>query len=664
MKTPVLFSILIYLSSCTQSVETVDATPPPPSYCSAEVAEIAECSTSTVYPGGITVTGTAQFLRRGLDLNHSPGSGLTLGAVAATPLPIKYAEVRILSGTSVIQCGKTDASGFLRALDGSSALQIPAGSYTIEVLSRTRNSMAVPGGKPAFLAYATVKKEICDNVVHSVSAALLSASPTVNLTAQADENVVAAVPGGAFNIYNDIVTAYEYMANNTSTSDLSCLSPKLEVFWQAGFNPAQYIYPSSDPNDLDGLSFYLRGYNQLFINGGKLGDVSFEDTDHFDDAVIIHELGHRIEDACGSMDSPGGTHYGLFRIDPRLAWSEGWGNFFGAHIIKNNISAINPDISAALAGSGGWLYYLDTVGYNDGANQNGDKLIYLNLSKPGNNPEVYNVPNDLYYDKVNPVAYPGEGHFREVSIARSLFKSTNVCTSCTGTSHFPQMWQAFATMGSSSYPFRSSVRFYNRLNALGTLGDVDTVLYGEAQQRDDSSDYVIGGFRTWVPYGVKLFRNGSTPCPLKILPKQEDFNTTNRLADQRYSSHFYYFDRATLGTVTDINLNATWHDGTTNLDIDLILFQDGYSFPTETCVAESGGTCTSYAKKLSSPEFVRSDRRTGLSKVISTLGSLAVSTPYLLNVKAYTAGKTILATTDYSYTLTTQTGEYLCPSAF
>ena len=647
-------------------MDTVDTTQPP-SYCSAEVAEIAECTTSTAYSGGITVTGNARFLRRGLDLNHTSGSGLTLGAVAATPLPIKYAEVRILSGTSVIQCGKTNASGALMALDGTSPLQIPGtvGSYTIEVLSRTRSSIPVPGGKPAFLAYATVKKEICDNIVHSVSSALSSASPTVNLTADADENSVPAIPGGAFNIYNDIVTAYEYLANNTSTSDISCLNPKLEVFWQAGFNPAQYVYPSADPNDLDGLSFYLRGYNQLFINGGKLGNVSTQDTDQFDDAVIIHELGHHVEDVCGKMDSPGGTHYGLFRIDPRLAWSEGWGNFFGAHIIKNNLSSINPDISAALAGSGGWLYYLDTVGYNDGpSHQTGDNLIYLNLSKPGNNPEVYNVPNDLNYDKVDPVANPGEGHFREVSISRSLFKSTNVCTTCTGTSHFPQMWQAFTTMASSVYPFRSSVRFYNRLNALGTLADVDNILNNdEAQQRDGNVAYTSSGSKTWVPYGVKLTLNGSTPCPLKLLPKQELFSTTNRLADQRFSNHFYYFDRAALSTVTDINLTATKNSGTT-LDIDLILFQDGYSYPTETCLAESGGTCTSYAKKTTSTEFIRSDRRAGLSKTISTLNSLSVSTPYMLNIKAYTAGKTISNGTDYSYTLTTQTGEYLCPSTF
>jgi hypothetical protein len=655
LKTLFLFAILAFISSCTPSVETVD-TAPEPSYCTTEVAEISQCTTSTTYTGGITVTGTAGFYRRTVELNNPPGSGLTLGPKASGVLPIKYAEIRVLSGSTVVQCGKTDATGAIKAVNGTSDLQVPAGSYTIQVLSRVNHSVPVPGGKPAFSAYASVKKEICANELHTVSANFSTASPTVTLTADSDEVADPEIAGGAFNIYNDIITSYEYLANNTGVQDLSCLSPKLEVFWKAGFNPSQYIYPSLDPNDLDGLSFYLRGYNQLYINGGKLGNVSTEDTDHFDDAVVIHELGHRIEDVCGRMDSPGGTHYGLFRTDPRLAWSEGWGNFFGAHIIKNNLAAINPDAAPAL-GADGWVYYLDTTGYND-------NLIQLDLTRPGNNPEVFSVSQDLHYDKVDSGAHPGEGHFREVSISRSLFKSTNSCTvNCTNQNYFAQMWQAFRSMASSSYPFRSSVRFYNRLNAIGSLPAVDAVLSEEAQQRDGNAAYTSGAAKTWVPYGVKLAIS-ATPCSLKLQPREEYYNVTFNLSDQRYSNHFYHIDRLTLPTVTGITMIALKEAGT-NLDIDLILYQDGYSFPTETCLAEnSQGDCTTYAKKTSSPEFVRSDRSTGLTKTIGTINALSANTAYLLNVKAFTAGKTITDSTQYSYELTTQNGEYLCPSTF
>src|SRR6185295_15313242 len=56
-------------------------------------------------------------------------------------------------------------------------------------------------------------------------------------------------------------------------------------------------------------------------------DTDNSDTDHFDNSVIIHEYGHFLEDNMFNSDSPGGSHNGDKVIDPRLAWSEGWGNF-------------------------------------------------------------------------------------------------------------------------------------------------------------------------------------------------------------------------------------------------------------------------------------------------------------------------------------------------
>ena len=655
--------LIIYLSSCTQP--SVDATPTGPTdYCAATVAEVAVCNTSITYTSPITVTGTASFYKRGLDLNHTTNSGLTLGAKISTALPIKYAEVRILNGTNVVQCGTTDNTGALKAVDGVSPLMIPGAvaSYTVEVLSRVNHVLGGTGGKPAFTVNTSVKKEICNNELHNVSGTLASASPSITLTAQAEESLSAEINGGAFNILNDIFTAYDYIGNNTSMQDVSCLSPKLEVYWKAGFNPGQYIDRTSDPANVDNISFYLRGYNQLYINGGKLGNVTTVDTDQFDDAVIIHELGHHVEDVCGKMDSPGGTHYGLFRIDPRLAWSEGWGNFFGAHIIKNNLALINPDLVATLTPTGGWLYYLDTSGYNDGAVQSGNKLISLNLTKPGNNPEQFS--SGYYYDKVDPAAFPGEGHFREVSVSRSLFKSTNTCSTCTGNNHFSQMWQAFSSMGSANYPFRSSVRFYNRLNAIATMTDVDAILNNdEAQQRDGNVAYTSGVNKTWVPYGVKLV-SSATPCNLRIQPRQESVTVTHQQSDQRYSSHFYYLDRTTLPSVTQINLTANKQAGS-NVDIDLILFAEGFHYPVEICLNyDSSGDCASYSKNTTSSEYIRSDRSAGLNKSISNINGLPTSTPYLLNVKAFTAGITVTNNTEYSYTLTTDTGAFLCPTTF
>ncbi len=682
MKTALLLP-LVFFSACAAQIGSSgnDSTAPP------LLAELAECTTTTTYTSPAVVTGIASFEKRGLAIART-GSTVTkinLSAPISTALPIRFAEVRILNADgTVIQCGMTNSSGALKALDGTSALNIPntPGNYTIQVLSRAQHVMAVPGGKSPFMLYVSVKSDLYSNQNYILSQVVLSngtGSVLANgLIAYAREEQSTEVKGAAFNIYNSILTTYEYLAQNTGTSNLTCLDPKLNVFWKAGFNPAQYIYTSADPSTLGTLSFYVRGQNKLFINGGRLGEIKISDTDHFDDAVIIHELGHHIEDVCGKMDSPGLVHYGLYRIDSRLAWSEGWGNFFGAHIIRNNINNLNPDLAAQLSAftTSGWLYYLDTQGYSDTGTgvTSGNEYIRLNLTKPGNNPESVTTPNGTrYYDKVDASLYPGEGLFRETSIARSLFKTTNTCTSgCSNTNYFANIWQAIENnssglgMGKSIYPFRSAARFYSRLNQSfsGVMpAAIDSILNAdEAQQREINSAYTVGGYRMSVPYGIKLVPTGATACNLKIQPRADSGLNSNYNSDQRFSNHFYSIDFASLPGVTEIWLTVSKVAGTT-VDIDPILYKEDYQFDEDCAAYATDGTCSS-PQKVTSTDMLRSDRAVGNGvKRLLNLAALSPSAPYLLDIRAYTTGIAVSSTTEYTYTLTDQSGGNLCPIA-
>ena len=666
--------ILIFATGCGSKVSG-PATPASPAISS----EMTECTTNTVYTSPVTITGTASFFKRGLNVSTlaTEVTQITLSGPISTALPIKFAEVRVLdSAGAITQCGVTNSVGALKAIDGVSNLNISnaPGSYTVQVLSRGNHAMAVTGGKPAFQFYTSVKSDIYANAVYTLAQTVTSSgSGTVSanaLTAFARESESAQVNGGAFNIYNDLITTYEYLAQNTSLSNLSCLNSKLNVYWKIGFNPAQYAYPSSDPATLSTLSFYVRGQNELYINGGKLGNITSEDTDHFDDAVIIHELGHHLEYSCGAMDSPGGTHYGLYRIDPRLAWSEGFGNFFGAHIIRNNTAALNPDLPNQLTTTNGWLYYLDTTGYTDGPVTTGGEYIRIKLTKPGNNPESFSTSSGTrYYDKVDSIANPGEGHFRETSISRSLFKTTNSCTSgCTGVNYFSKMWSAFEKftttgMGNALYPFRSSARFYSRLaNVFGAMpAGIDSILdTDEAQQRETSTAFTVGGYQVHIPYGIKLV--AGLTCSLKIQPRSDSGLNSNFQSDQRYSNHFYTLDLSSLTGVTDIRLNVTKIAGTT-VDIDSILYKENYNYDQDCAGYAANGTC-SIPQKTISADMIRSDRSVGNgTKIISNLNSISASAKYLLNIRAYTTNIAVSSSTEYTYTLTDQTGRVLCPAS-
>ncbi|HPF25578.1 MAG TPA: hypothetical protein PK159_03215 [Steroidobacteraceae bacterium] len=58
-----------------------------------------------------------------------------------------------------------------------------------------------------------------------------------------------------------------------------------------------------------------------------------DDSDEFDRHVIAHEWGHYYQDSFSRDDSIGGPHGFSDRLDPRLAFSEGWGNAFSGMVV-------------------------------------------------------------------------------------------------------------------------------------------------------------------------------------------------------------------------------------------------------------------------------------------------------------------------------------------
>src|SRR6185436_4366677 len=60
-----------------------------------------------------------------------------------------------------------------------------------------------------------------------------------------------------------------------------------------------------------------------------LGDRN-TDSDEFDDSVLLHEYAHLLAAKFSRDDSNGGTHLLGDSLDPRIAWSEGWADFFSS----------------------------------------------------------------------------------------------------------------------------------------------------------------------------------------------------------------------------------------------------------------------------------------------------------------------------------------------
>jgi hypothetical protein len=76
-----------------------------------------------------------------------------------------------------------------------------------------------------------------------------------------------------------------------------------------------------DPNS---LSIYLRGD----------ADVN---ADEFDEMVVAHEFGHFITQLFSRSDSIGGRHYLTDKLDPRVAFDEGWATAFAGLVLGDSL---------------------------------------------------------------------------------------------------------------------------------------------------------------------------------------------------------------------------------------------------------------------------------------------------------------------------------------
>jgi len=650
----------------------------------AQSDEIPECNQEFTYTSGVILTGSASFYKRGTELVTQSVSGarklksMILGDPIATALPIQNAEIAVYNqDLKLVQCGLTDQTGQLKDLSGSGDLYIPnsAGTYTIRVLARSHYQYSGPND----VLNVSIKKDIYKNEVHAIQTQTYSngtSAQSVTLKAYARQTDSMEIEGGAFNILNNVQQAFDYIKLNTAGVDTTCLSNRINIYWKAGFNPMQYLNPNSDPATLANTSFYDSAEDKLFISGGQLGDISLSNTDHFDDFATVHELGHYIEKHCGLYTSPGGTHAIVVRIDPRLAWSEGWANYFATQVLSDRMSYLDPTMASKLTyanESSGWTFFFNSSGFSDSYQNISNGLGFMiDFKRPGTDPGTYEFEpyTGRSFDIVQPNLYPSEGHTREGAISRGLFKITNACgTNCTATpTTFEEIWKGFdqiTGVGSPAVavPYVSSFNvLQNMKSRVSWISANDTILNSEAL----SSDYSVAPSTTnWPGYGRKL---GIGSCSLSIQPRTDDPALTGTNSDQRYSNHFYSLDPSTLSGLTSLSVTFTYVSGT-RVDHDLLLFKPNYFFNDDyRCTSVAGdGTCsgTYVAQRTVTSDVVKYDRTSKVltapyTKTLSNLNTLSANTIYMLNIRAYTPNISIGSSTLYNYTINSNLGQ-LCP---
>ncbi len=310
---------------------------------------------------------------------------------------------------------------------------------------------------------------------------------------------------GAFNIL-EVVRRGDVFLN---TLDPSLPLPELTIFW----SPLNTSVRGDVTQGQIGGTFFSVSDGTAFV----LGDRS-TDSDEFDDAVLLHEYAHLLAASFSRDDSRGGEHVLGDVLDPRVAWSEGWANFFSAAVRDESM-------------------------YRDSYGVGGANVLEYDLEE--------NVP-------------PGDqpGYWSEFSVHSMLWDFLDDADDAGGTVEIPlaAIWSAFRGLA-DAVPFVYSPTYLERLVAIEAI-DIAAV---EQIARQRSIDFASGADPTVSnPFPRLVTGAGSVVGEVDSLTRQR-----NNLAQ---SAHLYSFDVAGGAVSLRLDVTGLGPGGSTGAnDLDLFL---------------------------------------------------------------------------------------------
>lgn len=454
---------------------------------------------SNPYPLGVYPDGASFIPRMGqaaFQKIEITNAGLDVSRTVM--VPIRNARVEIVERATgkILSVTETDENGnFLAAVPERSGL-------TIQVLSRLRSAEVKVLDNMAGNRLYAIRKDFDD--------------PQDSLVIVDTSRI-----SGAFNILDAIQRANALVAQ----ANPQLIPPPITIYWSERNNAAVL-------SRLTGMetTFFNLATNTAYV----LGDRN-TDSDEFDDSVILHEYAHMLAARFSRDDSPGGNHYLGELLDPRLAWSEGWANFF----------------SSAVRGTS----------------------IFIDSKGPG----TVGVRYDL---EDNSPAGDRRGYWSEASVHGLLWDLFDEGVDDGDSVQFPfaAIWRAFSDLRNDRYIYlpdflenfvKENPGVADVLRTMVNIRNIDFL--------PDSRPSVVSSFPSPIAIG-------------EILPPTSVDSFTTRRTNLATSSHFYSFTMPT-GGQTFVTLNIDGLGPANNPDandLDLYLY-DSNGKPVAQSVASRNG---------------------------------------------------------------------------
>ncbi len=254
--------------------------------------------TVTAPPSKVTISGTATFDF----VPHNPSTH-GLDYANTQPKPIRGATIQMVdSAGTVLAASKTDNLG----------------KYSFETDPNTNVRIRVLS---EIVSTATAKWDVkivnSANNIYALQGGLLSAGSSNSVrdlhapSGWGGTSYTSSRSAAPFAVLDPLYTTVTKFAAVDQDVDF----PRLLVDWAT--------------TNTEG-SFYQPGTQRITL----LGNENI-DTDEYDPHVVVHEWGHYFEDTLSRADSVGGPHSLGDRLDPRLAFGEGFGYGLAAIILDD-----------------------------------------------------------------------------------------------------------------------------------------------------------------------------------------------------------------------------------------------------------------------------------------------------------------------------------------
>lgn len=253
---------------------------------------------------------------------YSTSNGLNLSSPTLTNKNARQIQIQILgSSSNVLATGNTDDSGNYKITFSTTESSVTVRANA-RVMANSLNSNYLSSDTSS-----NVLINILDNTSGSALWSVVSSS--VSITTTITQNLTAthsSRAAGAFAILGTELDAYDLL----KTAESGVTYTKLNIYWSPNNSNSSTTTSCPVSSGCIGTSYYSSSNKSLYILG-----KSNSDTDEYDSGVIAHEFGHYVEDTVFRSDSIGGSHSSGQRLDPRLAFGEGYGNAFGS-IVRND----------------------------------------------------------------------------------------------------------------------------------------------------------------------------------------------------------------------------------------------------------------------------------------------------------------------------------------